>query len=255
MSLSDSPSTIELLRSEFSKLSLESAKLLRDELVRIQREGESGRRFYSLYPAEGPLSRDKYSKHLRFFEAGIDYQERAMLGGNRTGKSMAIAFELTAHMTGEYPDWWPGRRFNRSVAVWVAGEDVKALRDSLQVTLFGPDEGIGSGMIPRKNLVDKPTSRAGVAGAYDTFKVRHKEGGISYGVLKTYDMGRESFQAAAVDVVALDEEPPIEVYTECLLRTMATVPGQPNGTVIAAFTPLKGLSDVVLSYLPHMVDG
>lgn len=47
-----------------------------------------------------------------------------------------------------------------------------------------------------------------------------------------------------------DEEPPIAIYTEGLTRTMSTVPGEESGLVMCTFTPLKGLSGVVLSYMP-----
>ena len=43
----------------------------------------------------------------------------------------------------------------------------------------------------------------------------------------------------------MDEEPDLNIYTECLTRTMTT-----NGMVICTFTPLLGLSDVVLLFLP-----
>jgi phage terminase large subunit-like protein len=69
-------------------------------------------------------------------------------------------------------------------------------------------------------------------------------------VFKSYDQGRESYQASEVDVIVNDEEPPIDVYTEGLTRTMSTVPGKANGIVMCAFTPLKGLSDTVMLYLP-----
>jgi len=47
-----------------------------------------------------------------------------------------------------------------------------------------------------------------------------------------------------------DEEPPIGIYSEFLTRTMATVPGEKNGLLMNTFTPLKGLSGVVLLFLP-----
>jgi phage terminase large subunit-like protein len=80
--------------------------------------------------------------------------------------------------------------------------------------------------------------------------VRSAHGGLSRLVLKSYDQGRESFQAAKVDLVQFDEEPPIAIYTEGLTRTMSTGPGEPNGLVICGFTPLRGLSAVVLSFMP-----
>ena len=245
------PTSLPELNS-LSSLSLnEKRELL--QRVREQRLSiERGRRFYSLYPETGPLSRFAYPKHMAFFAAGAQHHERAAMGGNRTGKTNAVAFEAVAHLTGEYPAWWIGRRFSAPVVSWIAGESVRALRDSLQVSLLGEASDIGTGMVPRDLLVGRPTARTGTADAYDTFLVRHKSGGTSRATFKSYDQGREAFQAAKVDVVVLDEEPPQPIYSEALMRTMATQPGEPNGIVMCAFTPLKGLSAVVLSYMPHM---
>ena len=44
----------------------------------------------------------------------------------------------------------------------------------------------------------------------------------------------------------LDEEPPLDVYGECLIRTATT-----NGIIMLTFTPLEGLSDTVLQFQPH----
>lgn len=224
--------------------------MLMRELRRRNIEGERGRRFFAMFPDDGPVRRELYPKHMAFFRAGVEHQERALLGGNRVGKSMGVSYEMTAHMTGLYPEWWPGYRFAQPITAWFAGVDTKALRESLQLVLFGPPHDVGTGMIPRENLVGRPTPRSGVADTYDTFAVRHKSGGISRGVLKTYDQDRESFQGAKVDAIMMDEEPPLPIYTECLLRTMATEVGEKNGLILSAFTPLKGLSEVVLSYMP-----
>ena len=47
-----------------------------------------------------------------------------------------------------------------------------------------------------------------------------------------------------------DEEPPMDVYSECLLRLMTT-----NGLMLCTFTPLLGLSDVALMFLPNLAPG
>lgn len=212
-------------------------------------EGQLGRRLFALYPDAGPLRREMYPKHLAFFTAGKSHNERAFLGGNRAGKSTCVGYEATCHLIGYYPSWWEGRRFNRPVTGWLCGEDVKALRESLQIGLLGRVGELGTGLIPRENIINV-TPRSGVPEAFDTITLRHSSGGISRAVFKTYDQGRESYQGAKVEVIMLDEEPPLPIYTESLLRTMATEPGEENGLVMAAFTPLKGLSDVVRSFMP-----
>jgi phage terminase large subunit-like protein len=189
-----------------------------------------------------------YPKHLEFFAAGAEHQERAFIAGNRTGKSFAVCYELACHLVGWYPDWWVGRRFGRPVVAWAAGEDAKAVRESLQETLVGRPGEVGTGLIPGDRIINT-TARSGTPEAVDSVTVAHMQG-TSRLVFKTYDQGRESFQASKVDVVVLDEEPPQPIYSEALTRTMSTVPGERSGIVMAAFTPLRGLSAVVMSFMP-----
>ncbi|HXA85753.1 MAG TPA: terminase family protein [Candidatus Dormibacteraeota bacterium] len=171
------------------------------------------------------------------------------MGGNRTGKSFCICYEGACHLTGIYPKWWDGFEFTRPIVAWAAGEDVKAVRESLQPTLMGPAEARGTGLIPAANILRAP-SRSGVPDALDFVEIKHRTGGMSRLLFKAYEQGRESFQASAVDLALLDEEPPLPIYTEMLTRTLSTVPGQPNGLVLCAFTPLKGISATVLQFLP-----
>lgn len=222
------------------------------ELLKLLEEEDRYQRrnlLFSLYPDEGPLRRELYPKHLEFFAAGAKHQERAFIAGNRVGKTHCGCYELTCHLIGWYPRWWVGRRFNRPVTAWVSGEDAKAVRESLQEKLLGRPEDKGTGLVPFDRLRGT-TTRSGVPDAVDTATFAYEGGGASRLVFKTYDQGRESFQASAVDIVMFDEEPPMDIYSEGLTRTMSTVPGQPSGIVMCTFTPLKGLSGVVLSYMP-----
>lgn len=234
---------------EFSKLSLPAAKDLLAEVRRRRIREESERRLYALYPDDGPLRRDLYTKHTEFFAAGILHDERAFIGGNRTGKSYCICYEAVCHLIGWYPKWWQGRRWERPVVAWAAGEDVKAVRESLQPKLLGTSEARGTGLVPAVNIMRTP-SRTGVPDAIDFVELKHSSGGVSRLVFKTYDQGRESFQASEIDLGLCDEEPPLPIYTEMLTRTMSTVPGDRNGAVLSAFTPLKGISATVLQFLP-----
>lgn len=203
---------------------------------------------FRLYPDEGPLRRELYPKHMEFFAAGAQHQERAIIASNRSGKTLACCYETACHMTGWYPEWWVGHRFNRPVTVWAAGEDTKSVRESLQEKFFGPPGNIGTGLIPWKNITGT-TARGGVPEAIDAASIKHT-GGDSRIVLKMYEQGREAFQAAKIDIMLFDEEPPMSIYSEGLTRTMSTVPGERSGLVMCAFTPLKGLSGLVLAYMP-----
>jgi phage terminase large subunit-like protein len=201
-----------------------------------------------MYPETGPLRRELYRKHLEFFRAGRVHTERAAIAANRTGKTWGIGgYETTLHLTGEYPDWWEGRRFDRPTDIWVAGDTSETTRDIVQVTLMGELGMLGTGLVPADRIIGEPTKRSGVPGAMDMALIRHASGGHSRVGFKSYDQGRRKFQGTARDVIWLDEEPPAEVYDECLVRLMTR-----NGIMICTFTPLLGLSEVVLRYMPAL---
>jgi hypothetical protein len=67
---------------------------------------EKYHRFDCCYPDAGPLRRALYPKHVDFFAGGAVHQERAFIAANRSGKSTAASYEVTAHLTGRYPSWW-----------------------------------------------------------------------------------------------------------------------------------------------------
>lgn len=203
------------------------------------------------YPDAGPLRRELYRKHIELFAAGAEHNERCFLAGNRVGKTSCAAYEITCHLTGEYPAWWVGRRFDRRVNIWAAGEDSKTVRDTVQKTLLGDHGDHGTGMIPGDAL-KRRSMRGGVPDAVDTQFVQHASGKLSTLSFKSYDQGRESFQGAKLDLVWFDEEPPMDVYTEGLTRVMSTVPGEQSGMALCTFTPLKGRSEVVELYLPSV---
>ncbi len=94
------------------------------------------------------------------------------------------------------------------------------------------------------------TTKSGIPDAKQDVYVKHHTKGVfdgySHLTFKSYVQGIEAFMGEQVDAVGLDEEPTITgIYSECLTRTMTT-----DGIVICTFTPLNGLSEVVLSFLP-----
>ena len=197
------------------------------------------------YQDDGELRRELYPKHLEFFRAGREHRECLMLAANRVGKTEGIGgYELTLHLTGKYPHWWEGRRFEHPISAWAAGDTGKTVRDIIQLKLLGPVGNFGTGLIPGASIVGKPAAKQGLSDAIEIIKVKHDAGGTSICTLKSYDQGREAFQGTEQHVVWLDEEPPMSIYTECLMRTMTT-----DGLVMLTFTPLLGMSEVVLSFL------
>jgi phage terminase large subunit-like protein len=215
-------------------------------LMREKARRTARRKLLTYYPDSGPLRRELYQKHLEFFAAGVKYRERLMLAANRVGKSEGVGgYELTLHLSGNYPEWWEGRRFNHPISAWAAGDTSKTVRDIIQRKLLGPIGAWGTGLIPGDSIARIVRGGGGLADSVDTIYVKHAKGGSSQLTLKTYEQRREAFQGTEQDVIWLDEEPDLGIYTECLLRTMTN-----NGMVMLTFTPLLGMSEVVLAFLP-----
>lgn len=238
----------------------EVASTLMRQLTRVQEQREQKRLFYRLFPDEDVTESDgsviharhKYAKHLEFFEAGAKYRERCFMAANRVGKTFgAGGYETAVHLTGEYPHWWAGRRFEKPVKWWAAGKTNETTRDIIQATLLGAiaqrdgrKHFDGTGVIPGHTL-GSLTWKQGVSDLVDTIKIRHASGGWSTLGLKSYQQGRGSFEGTSLHGIWLDEEPPEDVYGECLIRTATT-----DGIVMLTFTPLGGMSEVVMGFLP-----
>lgn len=203
---------------------------------------------------EGPLRRELYPKHVNFFAAGNKYRIRCFMAANRIGKTIEGAYETSVHLTGAYPKWWEGRRFVGQIRAWAAGRTNETTRDIVQRTLLGDVTTVnghktftGTGVIPKKLIGKRITWKQGVTDLADTVEVYNlKEGKYSILGFKSYQQGRGSFEGTAQHVIWLDEEPPMDVYGECIIRT-ATV----DGLVLLTFTPLEGMSNVALTFLPN----
>lgn len=227
-----------------------SQKLELAQLLDLQARRKRARHITSYYPETGPLRRELYPRHMEFFRHGASQRERLFMAANRVGKTEgAGGYEMALHLTGDYPDWWEGRRFDGPVKTWACGDTSQTVRDIVQFKLLGPINEIGTGLLPAAAILDTKRRAGNVPDLIETVRIKHKSGGTSVLTFKSYDQGREAFQGTEQHVVWLDEEPPADVYAECLLRTMPTATF-PGGCIMLTFTPLRGLSDVVLSFLP-----
>lgn len=174
------------------------------------------------------------------------------MAANRIGKSEGGAYEVTCHLTGLYPDWWEGRRFEGPVEVWACGTTSETTRDIVQTKLFGPPDQLGTwtgGMIPPQLIRNFTRRPHGLANSLESVWVQHVTGELSIVGLKTYEQGRKSFEGTGKHVIWCDEEPPADCYTEMLYRTLTT-----HGIVLVTFTPLQGMSEVVTGFLEPSED-
>lgn len=166
------------------------------------------------------------------------------LAGNRTGKTVAGAYECALHLTGNYPEWWVGKRFDKGIRAVAASDTGKTTREVVQNELLGSPGRFGHGMIPA-DVILKYTMRSGVTDAVDTCYVRHKSGDFSTLIFKSYEQKRESFQGLTLEYAWLDEETPESVFDEVLTRTATC-----DGLVALTFTPLQGLTPLIQRFLP-----
>ena len=169
------------------------------------------------------------------------------MAGNQLGKTYSGAAEAAYHLTGlsiqltgregcSRSPYRPGRGQRR----W------KSHATACSACCVGPPRiefEWGTGLIPADKILDT-NRKQGVADALDSVVVKHVSGETSVLGFKAYDQGRTKWQGETLDFVWFDEEPPYDIYMEGLTRTNAT-----GGLVYLTFTPLKGVSDVVHSFL------
>lgn len=167
---------------------------------------------------------------------------------HNTGKTLCAAVELVYHVTGQYPEWWKGRRFSRGITAIAAGDTKETVRDIIQSKLLGDDGNYGTGVLPKSCILEvkvRPQSN----GSVDWVRVRHiptKRTSVIY--FKSYDQGRKTFQGREVDFIWLDEECPMDIYQECVQRFRGKAR---DGRLLLTFTPLQGVTDVVKKFAPQ----
>jgi phage terminase large subunit-like protein len=223
------------------------------------------RLFFEMYPDEDIIDPDGsvawtsngevqrygrggYLRHMEFFAAGAKYRARGAICANRTGKTFGMGgYETTAHLTGLYPGWWEGRRFDKPVRAWAVGESFETTRSTVQKTMLGNVTGeagkktvTGTGLVPGR-LIGRITWRPNDSA--DTVQVRHVSGGWSVLGFKAYEQGASSFAGTAQHVIWCDEDCPEDVWGECVTRTATT-----NGIIYLTVTPLKGMWGAVTRF-------
>src|SRR5262249_6570212 len=184
------------------------ALLLRTlEAEKSRRLTEDRLRYYKPYP-----------KQIDFHAAGTRHRERLLMAGNQLGKTLAGGFEAAMHATGRYPEWWQGKRFDGPTIGWACGVTGEVVRDTVQRVLVGRPGQTGTGAIPKDAIAELVSAR-GIPDLLDSIKVNHVFGGQSVIGLKSYLSGREKFKGETLSGVWLDEEPPMDIYSEALTRT------------------------------------
>jgi phage terminase large subunit-like protein len=196
-----------------------------------------------------------YTQQREFHAAGKTAKERLFMAANRFGKTYACCIEVCMHLTGLYPEWWDGYRYEEPVNVWAASVSREATRDILQKKYYLGDSAAGTkGLILPHQIVGKNYGSGGVPGFVDTVYVKHVSGKTSTLSFKSFDQGMEKFQGTERHIIHMDEEPPRDVYMECLMRTTATTPGF-HGMILLSMVPLKGVTHMVQHFRNNRMIG
>ncbi len=186
-----------------------------------------------------------YPKQKEFHKNGATHRERCFLALNQGGKTLSAGQETAAHVTGRYPDWWEGRRFDGPTRGWVAGTSAEGTRDGVQRILLGDSGNYGTGTIPKSCLQDVKQARS-VTGAVGQIFVKHISGGTSYIGVRTYEQPVERWASESLNFLWCDEEPPIDHYSEGLTRLNAR-----QGIAYTTMTPLLGMTRYVQMFYPR----
>jgi len=185
-----------------------------------------------------------FEHQQRFFET-YEHPRRGILAANRIGKTVSTCYETAMHLTGLYPDWWRGHRFDHPITAMVAGEGWSQVAMVLQNELLGTQDvkianQIGTGAIPKAAIITE-TMRSDGANCMGV-EIRHPKG-KSYLLFANYTQEVRQMQGFKLNLAVFDEQPPDDFFSEIVTRTATT-----QGKILCSFTPLKGLNGLVSKF-------
>lgn len=211
---------------------------LLEEAEEIQ-EALRAHKLYQIIPNK--RQREYINSHCRF---------NMLCGLNQGGKSTAGQIKTTYHITGRYPDWYTGHRFEEPIYCLIGGETDERTRDNISDDLFGSRSDRGSGFIPSCDF-DPPSEHivvktGGATGLIDIARVKHYNPAgefDGYSTVKFFSYNQVHMAGYTPDYIFIDEEPPIEVWNELKARFNKT-----RGFMDIVMTPLDGYTDLYNKY-------
>lgn len=231
------------------KLTESQKKRLYDYLEeKLRREKLKGTLHKFFVPGSG-LSIDDYPKYKEFIELSHRYKIKLITAGNRSGKTTLVLLETLYHCLNEYPEWWTGVRFEekqgKNFTVWMVSDTWDTSKEILQNILFFEKEGaeFGTGMIPFDRIKSCKRMGKGMIDAFSEVRLKRKGGGTATIIFKSSKAGRKVFQGTTIDLIVMDEEPPEDVFLECVTRLITS-----GGHMLLAFTPLQGLTKMIQAF-------
>lgn len=158
-----------------------------------------------------------HSKQQEFFQALEPI--RVLFWGNRVGKTEGCAQEVSRYATGEHPY----RKINLPIEIWCACPSYDVQKETTQKKL--------ERYLPKSKIKHITYIKAGTWGEVEMIDGTRLN-------FKSYEQGREKFQGAGKRLIWFDEEPPKEIWEECIVRQEA---GQ-QLDIIMSMTPIKGMT-------------
>ena len=149
-----------------------------------------------------------HEKQLLFHKC--QKRNRWVFGGNRSGKTECGAVECIWLARGIHPF----RKNKKCVNGWVVSVSRQVQREVAQSKILhylNPDWIVDVCMMEGKK-------EGYENGIIDYIVIKNVSGLNSKIYFKSADQGREKFQGASLDFVWFDEEPPEDIYYECLMR-------------------------------------
>jgi phage terminase large subunit-like protein len=185
-------------------------------------------------------------EHQQKFFATCEAPRRGILAANRIGKTVSTCYETAMHLTGLYPEWWTGYRFDKAITAMVAGEGWQQVAMVLQQELLGTQDvklkdSLGTGAIPKACIVTD-TMRSDGANCIGV-EIMHVSGAKSYLLFANYTQEVRQMQGFKLNLAVFDEQPPDDFFSEIVTRTATT-----QGVILCSFTPLKGLNGLVSKF-------
>lgn len=196
-----------------------------------------------------------YDWQVEFTAATRDYFECCLCAANQIGKTYTGTEIDAMHLLGDYPDHWPGYRFEFAPLCWGLGYSMEKTRDLLQTAIFGRFIGgrFEGGLVPADRILGHE-SAGGTANAMRTVLVKHRRG-TSRIQFWSYAQGQHALMGDVVDWFHVDEEPRDQnIRPQLLTRTTNGDQGR-GGRGIYTFTPENGRTDLVIKFMdeptPH----
>ena len=224
-----------------SRAELEELAALLEEKARRLETNQFRTRFSQLYIWQ-----------REFIAATAKYSQCCLIAANRIGKTWTGTYVDAIHALGEYPDDWPGHKFDTAPLIWCLGYSGEKTRDLLQTPLVGRKNGdsFSGGLIPADRIVGYE-SMTGTPNAVRTLLVKHVSGQVSRIQFWSYSQGQHALMGDAVDWFHIDEEPRDQtIFPQVLVRTASGDSGN-GGRGILTFTPENGRTELVIQFMDN----